>query len=58
MIEIDKPKQRQESPAPFLRNAPSTNDLEYYYREPLEAFMSQNQNQKQKEQQEKKEQEQ
>jgi hypothetical protein len=45
MIEIDKPKQqqRQESPAPFLRNAPSTNDLEYYYREPLESFMSQKQ---------------
>jgi hypothetical protein len=52
MIEIDKSnKNKKESPAPFLRNAPSTNDLEYYYREPLEAFMSQNQ--KQKEQQEK-----
>lgn len=46
MIEIDKPKLRQESPAPYLKDGPSVNDVGYYYRKVLEAFT-----QKEKEQQ-------
>jgi hypothetical protein len=49
MIEIDKSKQSRESPAPYLKDGPSINDVAYYYREAVEAFT---QNQKQKEQKE------